>query len=115
MRSRLSLRRHACVRPHRTRRSGAHGHPNPHEGEGAGRPADSPPRVVAIELMLHLHRADRADALVGALSGLLAEVPADPFAPDLVAVPTRGMERWLTQQMSARLGAQAGRADGICA
>jgi exodeoxyribonuclease V gamma subunit len=65
--------------------------------------------------MLHVHRAERADALVGALRELLATPPADPFAPEVVAVPTRGMERWLTQRMAARLGASAGRADGVCA
>lgn len=65
--------------------------------------------------MLHLHRAERADRLVEALSGLLATPRADAFAPEVVAVPTRGMERWLTQRMSARLGASVGRADGICA
>src|SRR5262245_51181120 len=54
--------------------------------------------------MLHVHRSDRADGLVEALRGLLAEPPADPFAPELVCVPTRGMERWLTQQLSNRLG-----------
>src|SRR4051812_20105821 len=65
--------------------------------------------------MLHVHRSDRADGLVEALRALLAAPPADPFAPELVAVPTRGMERWLTQRMSAVLGATPGRADGICA
>ncbi|HYH90021.1 MAG TPA: exodeoxyribonuclease V subunit gamma, partial [Solirubrobacteraceae bacterium] len=65
--------------------------------------------------MLHIHRAERADALIEALGRLLAEALADPFAPDVIAVPTRGMERWLTQRMSASLGATAGRADGICA
>ena len=65
--------------------------------------------------MLHVHRAERADALVEALADLLADPPADPFAREVVAVPTRGMERWLTQRMSARLGAAPGRADGVCA
>ncbi len=65
--------------------------------------------------MLHVHRAERADALVDALRELLAFPPADPFAPEVVAVPTRGMERWLTQRMAARLGASPGRADGVCA
>jgi exodeoxyribonuclease V gamma subunit len=60
--------------------------------------------------VLHLHRADRADGLVEALSGLLARPPADPFAREVVAVPTRGMERWLTQRLSARLGASRGAA-----
>ena len=65
--------------------------------------------------MLHIHRAERADGLVEALGALLAEPPSDPFAPEVVAVPTRGMERWLSQRLSARIGATPGRADGICA
>jgi exodeoxyribonuclease V gamma subunit len=65
--------------------------------------------------VLHIHRAVRADALADALAALLSESPADPFAPEVVAVPTRGMERWLTQRMSSVLGARPGRADGICA
>src|SRR4051812_28346787 len=65
--------------------------------------------------MLHVHRSDRADGLVEALRALLAAPPDDPFAREVVAVPTRGMERWLTQRMSAALGASPGRADGICA
>ena len=54
--------------------------------------------------MLHVHRSDRADGLVEALGDLLADPPADPFAPELISVPTRGMERWLTQRLSAGLG-----------
>ena len=65
--------------------------------------------------MLHIHRAARADVLADALAALLSDPPQDPLAPDLVAVPTRGMERWLTQRMSATLGASAGRDDGVCA
>ncbi len=45
-----------------------------------------------------------------ALAAMLARAPDDPFAADVVAVPTRGMERWLTQHMSAVLGATTGRA-----
>ena len=37
------------------------------------------------------------------------------MAPEIVAVPTRGMERWLTQRLSVRLGATEGRFDGVCA
>ena len=54
--------------------------------------------------MLHVHRSDRADGLIEALRALLAEPPADPFAPELISVPTRGMERWLTQRLSVGLG-----------
>jgi exodeoxyribonuclease V gamma subunit len=65
--------------------------------------------------VLHLHRADRADRLIGALAAVLAAPLPDPFAQEVIAVPTRGVERWVTQQLSADLGASAGRADGICA
>jgi exodeoxyribonuclease V gamma subunit len=65
--------------------------------------------------MLHLHRAERADALAGALRDVLAVPQPDPFAREVVAVPTRGMERWLTQRLSGGLGASPGRADGVCA
>ncbi len=65
--------------------------------------------------MWHLHRAERADTLARALGELLAEPPADPFAAEVVAVPARGMERWLAQQLSHRLGAAGGRGDGVCA
>jgi len=65
--------------------------------------------------MLLIHRAERADALALALAELLADVPADPFAPEVVAVPTRGIERWLTQRLSSHLGARHGAGDGVCA
>jgi len=65
--------------------------------------------------VLILHRAERADGLADALASLLAGPLDDPFAAEVVAVPTRGMERWLTQRMSGVLGASRGRADGICA
>src|SRR3954452_14408734 len=51
--------------------------------------------------MLHIHRAERADGLVAALREVLAEPPGDPFATEVVALPTRGMERWLTQRMGS--------------
>jgi len=65
--------------------------------------------------LLHVHRAKRADGLVEALRGLLAEPAEDPFAPEVVSVPTRGMERWIAQRLSASLGASDGRGDGVCA
>jgi len=52
---------------------------------------------------------------VAALAALVAEPLPDPMAPEVVSVPTRGIERWLTQQLSAHLGATPGRHDGVCA
>lgn len=65
--------------------------------------------------MLHVHRSDRADALADALRDLLADPLPDPFAREVVAVPTRGIERWLSQRLSGGLGTSPGRADGVCA
>jgi exodeoxyribonuclease V gamma subunit len=65
-------------------------------------------------MALHVHRAERADTLAEALAAVLATPPEDPFAPDVVAVPTRGVERWLAQRLSHHLGAGTGD-DGVCA
>jgi exodeoxyribonuclease V gamma subunit len=66
--------------------------------------------------MLMVHRASRGDWLVAGLASLLAApASADPFAPEVVAVPTRGIERWLSQRLATALGAGEGRADGVCA
>ena len=64
---------------------------------------------------LHVHRAPRTDLLADELGELLATPLDDPFATEVVVVPTRGMERWLSQRLSHRLGNSAGREDGVCA
>lgn len=63
---------------------------------------------------MHLHRATRTDLLAEGLATLLAQPPAEPFAQELVIVPAKGVERWLTQRLSHRLGAERGD-DGVCA
>ena len=65
--------------------------------------------------MLEIHRAERADVLADVLALLLAKIGGDPFAAEVVAVPTRGIERWLTQRLSLRLGTRPGEDDGVCA
>lgn len=64
--------------------------------------------------MLLVHRSERADRLVESLGDLLLGAPDEPMAKEIVAVAARGVERWLTQRLSHRLGATTG-ADGICA
>ncbi len=66
-------------------------------------------------MALLLHRAERSDALATALAELLADPLDDVFVEEVVAVPARGVERWLEQQLSHRLGRRDGHADGICA
>lgn len=65
-------------------------------------------------MALHLHRAERTDVLADALGALLANPQTDPFAQELVLVPARGVERWLSQRLSHVLGRSRG-GDGVCA
>ncbi len=64
---------------------------------------------------LRVHRSERADALVTGLADLLVAGPSDPFTPDVVAVPSKGVERWIAQSLSSVLGAGPDAADGVCA
>lgn len=70
---------------------------------------------------LHVHRAERTDTLAWGLAATLSATPADAFAGEVVAVPTPGVERFLSQTLGRRLGTStiqgsSGRAsDGICA
>ncbi|WFN94851.1 exodeoxyribonuclease V subunit gamma [Gordonia sihwensis] len=64
--------------------------------------------------MLTVHRAEQAGCLVEALADTLSRPLADPMRTEIVAVPERGVERWLRQQLSLRLGTSCG-GDGIAA
>ena len=66
-------------------------------------------------MTLHLHTGERTDALADGLARLLATPLADPFAREVVVVPARGVERWLTQRLSHRLGVGERAGDGVCA
>ncbi|SHQ34249.1 Exodeoxyribonuclease V, gamma subunit (RecC) [Mycobacteroides abscessus subsp. bolletii] len=59
-------------------------------------------------MALHLRRAERTDMLADGLARLLAEPAPDPFTEELVLVPAKGIERWLSQRLSDRLGVCAG-------
>ena len=69
---------------------------------------------MVASMPLHLHRADRTDMLADGLGALLADPLPDPFATELVLVPARGTERWLSQRLSHVLGRGAAQ-DGVCA
>jgi exodeoxyribonuclease V gamma subunit len=62
-----------------------------------------------------VHRSERADVLADALADELAVPLADPFRAEVVAVHAKGIERWLTNRLAARLGVSPGRGDGVCA
>jgi exodeoxyribonuclease V gamma subunit len=63
--------------------------------------------------VLHVHRAERTARLADGLAGVLGTPLADPFASEVVAVPAKGVERWLAQRLSTVLGAGSA-GDGIC-
>ena len=65
-------------------------------------------------MALLIHVGSHPDELVGGLCEMLAVPPADPFAQEVVAVPTRGIERWLTQRIAAELADRTS-GDGVCA
>jgi exodeoxyribonuclease V gamma subunit len=64
--------------------------------------------------MLIVHRAEKADQLIAPLVEVLSAAPPDPLAPEVIAVPSRGVERWVAQQLALSLGA-AGAQDGVAA
>ncbi len=65
-------------------------------------------------MALVIHVGSHPDQLVSKLCERLAVPPTDPFAGEVVAVPTKGIERWLTQRIASRMGRLAP-GDGICA
>jgi exodeoxyribonuclease V gamma subunit len=64
--------------------------------------------------VLHVHHAEGGRALVDGLADLLSRPHGDPLTPEVVAVPARGIERWIAQRLSHRLGAGE-HGDGVCA
>ncbi len=65
-------------------------------------------------MTVSVHVAPHPDTLVARLCDQLATPPEDPFAAELIAVPTRGIERWLTQQIAVGFAVR-GIGDGISA
>ena len=66
--------------------------------------------------MLHLYAADRIEPLVERLAEVYASAPADPMTPEWLAVPSAGMQRWLSLELARRLGTRDARSgDGVSA
>ncbi len=64
--------------------------------------------------MFVVHRAAEGSVLAEGLADVLRPAPDDAFACEVVAVPAKGVERWLAQRLSHVLGS-ARVADGVCA
>ena len=56
---------------------------------------------------MHLHHSSRTEDLVRVLAELVAEPVPDPTRPECIVVQGRGMERWLSMELSQRLGVWA--------
>jgi exodeoxyribonuclease V gamma subunit len=63
---------------------------------------------------LVIHHGPHLGPLGDALAQLLTEPLADPFATEVVAVPTAGVRDWLQRHLALRLGA-TGHSDGVVA
>ena len=61
---------------------------------------------------LQLFHSARLESLTQALAARLAAPLADPFAAELVVVPSADMERYLKRELARTLGA-TGAGDGI--
>ncbi len=66
-------------------------------------------------MALRIHLTQHAGGIVSPLSERLGAAAADPFDAAVIGVPTRGVERWLSQELAQRLGARPGRHDGVTA
>jgi len=79
-----------------------------HSGRSAAAPgpvgADSRRLVDNRAMPLRVHVASRADRFLGPLADVLSMPLEDPLVTEVVGIPTRGMERWLAQQLALRLG-----------
>ena len=56
---------------------------------------------------MHVHRSNRAEALVEILAEVVDRPLADPTAAECIVVQGRGMERWVAMELARRLGVWA--------
>jgi exodeoxyribonuclease V gamma subunit len=89
------------------------GRPCRHQGGGSARVWCRRGRDLGGDRVLTVHRSVSGTVLALALADVLRVAPEDPFAPEVVAVPAKGVERWLAQRLAQVLGAEDG--DGVCA
>lgn len=65
-------------------------------------------------MAVRIRVASHPDVLVGLLCDELVRPVGDLFSTEIVAVPSRGIERWLTQQIASGMESRGG-GEGICA
>jgi exodeoxyribonuclease V gamma subunit len=57
-------------------------------------------------MSLNIYTSNRMELLVASLAETVAR-PADPFAPEIIVVQSKGMQRWLAMEMAKRFGVWA--------
>ncbi|MGH1449690.1 MAG: exodeoxyribonuclease V subunit gamma [Pseudomonadaceae bacterium] len=57
---------------------------------------------------MRLHRSNRVERLLDALTDVVGPPLPDPLQPECIVVSSRGMNTWLSMQLSERLGVWAG-------
>ena len=53
---------------------------------------------------MHIHRSNRVESLLTGLARLVARPLSDPLKAECIVVRGGGMERWLSLELSSRLG-----------
>lgn len=66
-------------------------------------------------MTLAIYVSDSLEPLADQLAGQLTRPLADPMQPELVAVPSVGLQRWLRLRLASTLGALDGAGDGVAA
>jgi exodeoxyribonuclease V gamma subunit len=56
---------------------------------------------------LNIYTSNRLEALVDRLAALVAEPLSSPFVSEVIVVQSKGMERWLSMELAAKIGVWA--------
>ncbi len=56
---------------------------------------------------LNIYTSNRLEALVERLAALVAEPLSSPFVSEVIVVQSKGMERWLSMELAAKIGVWA--------
>jgi exodeoxyribonuclease V gamma subunit len=60
-----------------------------------------------MQMSLTIYTSNRMENLIDALAGVLAEPLADAFAPEVIVVQSKGMQRWVSMELAKRFGVWA--------
>jgi exodeoxyribonuclease V gamma subunit len=56
---------------------------------------------------LHIYHSNRMERLVDQLAEIVSQPLPDPLVPEIIIIQSQGMEKWLSQELSLRLGVWA--------